>query len=104
MPVLNKKEDKKEMVVKKDDLDYTIEFWNSIVEHLIAAKKDWEKLQEVFSAQTSLNRLNYNGNKKLSVINPKSKFDVFLPRFVDSWRRMGGIEEFIITEKDKGDN
>ena len=72
--------------------------WNTLIKSLMEAKKAWDGVSEVLKMKKDLSPLGYKGQKVLTLVNSKAKFDVMLPRFCDTWRARGGLEDFLIEE------
>jgi len=80
--------------------------WNRFVRALFAAEKHWAALQEVMCERTSkeIELLGEQAQRFLSKNFIKSRFVIMLPRLVDYWRSIGGLQELEIKSKEDRNN
>lgn len=86
-----------------------IRSWNKVVKSLLATRDAWNELVEIMETYPEIPP---ECPTFLSSSSIRSSFEVALPRFVDTWRRSGGLEEMLIPvpspprkkkeEKDEG--
>lgn len=81
------------------------ESWTRFAKSLIETKEAWEVHKELCEGFGSrdIEMLRPEVGKFVSKSFNKSKFDVLLPRLVDYWRTIGGVEELIPRPKKKSE-
>ena len=82
-----------------------IALWNKFVRTLMAAERNWEALQEIMAnrPRTDFELFSPKAQKFLSKGFIKAKFNIMLPRVIDYWRSIGGLEELLIPFEEKSD-
>lgn len=80
-----------------------LQSWVRITRLLIQLKKAWDKHVDIWEAtpKGEIEMMPQEAQKFLSKNFNRSKFDIMLPRMVDYWRSLGGIEALEIKVKEE---
>ena len=73
-----------------------VEEWNRFIRALLSARSAWNRCRELMDSQPDLDDLPVPAIQRLSKMQPKTRFGVLMPRFVDYYRLVGGLEEMVI--------
>ena len=77
--------------------------WNRFISGLIQARIEWGKLQVMVASmeRRELDELPIEAQRFLTKSFFKSTFNVMLPRMVDYWRTLGGLDELKVKTKEE---
>ena len=77
--------------------------WNRFISGLIQARNEWFRLQRMVASikRKELDELPIEAQRFLTKSFFKSTFNVMLPRMVDYWRTLGGLDELKVKTKEE---
>ena len=76
--------------------------WNRFIRGMQASEKHWKALQDFLADKSSrdIELMDEKAQRFLTKGFIKAKYAIMLPRFVDFWRTLGGLQELLIPTKE----